>query len=209
MQLFLLVMTVKLPWKDRRKMLKYCKSIIFQVWDYIKFKTPKIHARVNGTGQNKFMGINDQWVHTMNVLCSQGIPGDEQSFELRGCRQMLASGGSCHRVPRVPDLCLQGCQILTALCSWKKEPQILGLSHALQYCSYSKDSWSTGGLLLQRQGSKPGNLPNRIWDLNLQDGASRGYEQLKNHSDDCGEVSISYFHFSGLILHGDEVVIYY
>lgn len=152
-----------MPWKDRRKTSKYCKSIFFQVWYYKKFKTTKICAINNGAYQNivrsqlpknttkhysSSRSINDQWMHTMNMLSSEEIPGDGQRFELQSCRQMLAFGRPCRWIPRVPDLWLQGCQIVTALCSWRKEPQILGLS-ALQLCTCSKDSWSIRELLLQ------------------------------------------------------------
>lgn len=73
-------------------------------------------------------------MHTMNMLCSQEIPGDGQRFELQSCRQMLACGKPGSQIPRVPDLWLKGCQTVTALCSWRKELKILSLN-AFQLCT--------------------------------------------------------------------------
>lgn len=142
---------------------KYCKYVTFHIW-YKKFKTTKICSINYGAFQNIVRSqlpkntarydscswsINAQWMHSVNKFCSQEIAGDGQRFELQSCRQMLPCGRPGSRIPRVPDLWLQGCQIVTALCSWRKEFQILGLN-VFQLCTCSKKSWSVRKLVLQR-----------------------------------------------------------
>lgn len=104
---------------------KYCKYVTFHIW-YKKFKTTKICSINYGAFQNIVRSqlpkntarydscswsINAQWMHSVNKFCSQEIAGDGQRFELQSCRQMLPCGRPGSRIPRVPDLWLQGCQL--------------------------------------------------------------------------------------------------
>lgn len=216
MHLFLLVTIVDIVIK------KYCNSVIFHVWYYKKLKTTKICAINYGACHNTVRSqlpknttkhyssswsINAQWMHTMNMLCSQEIPGGGQRFELQSCRQMLACGRPRSQIPWIPDLRLQGCQIVIAPCSWRKEPPVLGLN-ALQICTCSKDSWSIRKLLLQRQDS---NL--EIFQISYETWTSRVVHQeaitVKEPFWWLWETKHGYLHFAGLILPGGEVVIYY